>query len=104
MMLSCYNLLRQTYIVDGFDEAEQYIEELESRNELPELVLINFYCYINIQAKFKDEATLEILKNCLDSPDCCESLRALTLYHIASLYFQRRDYNNCKSTCQQVVQ
>lgn len=31
-MLNSYNLLRQTYIVDGFDEAEQYIEELEAKD------------------------------------------------------------------------
>lgn len=54
-MFNYYNLLRQTYIVDGFREAYEYIEELEARENLSEILLANFYCYITIQAEFKAE-------------------------------------------------
>ncbi len=52
-MITHYNTLRQKYIVDGYEEAYEYIQEMESQFKMPETLLTNFYCYIIIQAEFK---------------------------------------------------
>lgn len=53
IMITHYNTLRQKYIVDGYEEAYEYIQEMESQFKMPETLLTNFYCYIIIQAEFK---------------------------------------------------
>lgn len=52
-MITHYNTLRQKYIVDGYEEAYEYIQDLEAQFKMPDTLLTNFYCYIIIQAEFK---------------------------------------------------
>ena len=89
-MLQLYNTLRQKYIVDGYEEAYAYIEEIEEemrgcllpdeqsecetqsspQNERNEILLTNLYCYIAIQSEYKRAEMLLILEECLSQISC----------------------------------
>ena len=52
-MIKQYDILRQKYLLHGYDSAFNYLETFHPTGEEEEILLSNFYCYISIQSEFK---------------------------------------------------